>query len=295
MLSGLKISSLSSWLSHDSIENKSRQYKHNLFKENLAERSSALEELIPVIQKAHDDARFKLRKFLQDDLDPLEDWNDDIDPAEGYPEVFDMSTLKGYFGEFFSGVLAENIALFDESEWRVPVFSFRWHNTAFDQLEILRQTGEKKTAIFGRTGDDCVAFVLKKGVITKVLFLEAKCSATHNLDMIADAHTKISTKNLIPVEIMRLVEILQDYDSSSEAKAWIQALRQLYRNNTQVQRYDCVSYIFGQSPIRPKTKFSWIDRDNPHPNYSGSRKLEVAEVHLTNVDDLIRYLYRKDE
>ncbi|KDE46096.1 hypothetical protein [Geobacillus thermoleovorans] len=292
MLKGLKISSLSSWLRTDVSESADKLYRHNLIQENKSFRANAIEDLKPVIRAAHDDARFRLRKAFQDNLDPLGEWDDDFDPADGYPEVFDLTTLKGYFGEFFSGVIAENFSPFGESNWQVPVFSFRWHDTAFDQLEMYRQTGQMKEAIMGRTGDDCVAFVLDKDRITKILFLEAKCTAKHDPSMIADAHTKISSTNLIPVEVRRIIEVLQDYKENTTAQLWIAALRQLYRPRVRFERYDCVSYVCGQSPVR---KRSWIPPDAPHSNYTGGRKLEAVEIQLTDVEELIKDLYGKDD
>lgn len=294
MLNGLKIESLSSWLSADIAVSSDEQYRHNLIKENLSGRAGALAELKPLIQKAHDDARFRLRKFLRDDLDPLKEWDEDDDPAEGYPEVFDLTTLKGYFGEFFSGFVAENFAPFGERNWRVPVFLFRFHETAFDQLAMWHQTGQMNTAIVGRTGDDCLAFVLENGKIVKILFLEAKCTASHSSQMIAEAHKKISNQNQTPVELMRLVDLLQAYRPNPEADVWITALRQLYRAKEGFERFDCVSYVCGQSPQKPRSKVSWISRAAPHQNYRGGRKLEAIEVQLSDVEDLVRFVYGKE-
>jgi len=295
MLNGLKISSLTSWLYNDVTENLDKRYRHNLIRENAPFKAEVLEDLKPIVHKVHDDARFKLRAFLKDTLDPLEEWEDDVDPAEGYPEVLDMTTLKGYFGEFFSGLVAENFYPFGEKNWRVPVFSFRFHNTAFDQLEMYRQTGRLKKATYGRTGDDCVAFVLKGDTIVKILFLEAKCTARSDLRMIADAHTKISSVNPKPVELMRLINILLDYRRNSDAELWITALRKLYRSKDGFERFDCISYVCGQFPKKPREKLSWISREEPHPSYVGERNLEAIEIQITNVDDLVKLLYGKEE
>jgi len=294
-LNGLKISSLTTWLYSEVTENSDKNYRHNLIRENSTIRANVLEDIKPVIQKAHDDARFKLREFLRDTLDPLEEWDDEVDPAEGYPEVLDLTTLKGYFGEFFSGLVAENFSPFGEQNWRVPVFPFRFHNTAFDQLETYRQTGQMKKATYGRTGDDCVAFVLDGDTIVKILFLEAKCSASYNLDMIADAHTKISSANQTPVELMRMVDVLKAYRQNPEAEVWIKAFRKLYRSKDGSERFDCISYVCGQFPKRPRDKVSWINREEPHPHYQGSRKLEAVEVQLSDVNELVRFLYGKED
>lgn len=294
MLKGLKLKSASSWLSDDIVVSADKQYRHTLIKEEPSGRADALKELKPLIQRAHDDARFKLRECLRDDLDPLEEWSGDDDPAEGYPELLDLTTLKGYFGEFFSGFIAENFAPFGEENWQVPAFSFRFHNTAFDQLETYRQTGRMKKATYGRTGDDCVAFVLEGDSIVKILFLEAKCSAKYDLDMIADAHTKISSQNPKPVEIKRLIEILKSYRGRSNADKWVSALRKLYFTKDGFERFDCVSYVCGYAPKKPHNRVSWIPRDKPHVNYNGGRQLEAVETHLNDVNALVKFLYGKE-
>lgn len=291
LLDGLKIKNINSWLYNDVFENSTMNYRHNLIKETIVNRDDVIDELMPVVKRAHDDARFALREALYDELDPLENWNDDIDPADGYPENLDLTTLKGYFGEFFSGVIAENFHPFNEKNWRVPVFPFRFHNTAFDQLEMFRQTKKMKKATYGRTGDDCVAFVLKDGKIIKTLFLEAKCTADHNSSMIKDAHTKISSKNQKPVELMRLIYALKPYKNNDEAKIWIKALRDLYKSEDEHERFDSVSYVCGKMPQR---NISWISRENPNPNYQGSRNLEVLEVQITDINELVKKLYGKE-
>lgn len=296
MLKGLKISGLHTWLYTDVAQNSDGHYRHNLIRQkpNSDDIESVLEELKPIVQEVHEDARFKLRSVLRDNLDPLEEWNDEIDPAEGYPELLDLTTLKGYFGEFFSGLIAENFSPFGEGNWRVPIFPFRFHETAFDQLEMYRQTGQMKRATYGRTGDDCVAFVLDGNTITKILFLEAKCTAKHDTAMIADAHTKISSKNKKPLELLRLISSLQSYKNNSEANVWIAALRKLYFSKGGFERFDCVSYVCGHSPKKPNNRISWITRGNPHENYQGGRKLEAVEIHLPEVEYIVKSLYGKE-
>ncbi len=293
MLNGLKMDSVSSWLKTDVVVGEDKRYRHNLITEDYTKRGDILETLKGLIRTAHDDARFKLREFLRDDLDPLEEWDEAEDPAEGYPEVLDLTTLKGYFGEFFSGLVAENFAPFEESNWRVPLFPFRFHNTAFDQLEVYHQTGQIKNATYGRTGDDCVAFVLDGHVITKILFLEAKCTATHDSTAITAAHKKISSQNLKPVELKRLVDALKAYRQNTDVVEWIVALRNLYRSNSGFERFDCVSYVCGSTP--KNSRKSWISRQTPHSFYTGGRKLEAVEVHLTAVNELVRLVYGKEE
>jgi hypothetical protein len=292
MLKNIKSKELPLWLHNTVNESNDKKYSHRLLKENNIKRIDAIEDLRGIFDEAHNDARLRLRKVLDISLHPLDE-EEGFDPAEGYPELFDMTTLKGYFGEVFAGLIAENFFPFEEKGWKVPAYSFRYHEIAFDQLEMHRLTGEKLKTIPGRTGDDCLAFVLdSNNKIVKVLFCEAKCTASHNEGMISDAHNKISSKNLIPVEIRRIIDILRDYGDSESLK-WIQSLRELYINGQQCERYDLVSYVCGKSPVKPKTRISWIPLDMPHKKYIGERNLEAVEIHLTDVEDLIKEIYRK--
>lgn len=294
MLLGLKLSASSSWLTSDSSESTDKRYRHTLVKESTARDDAVHAELKALLRRAHDDARYRLRKFLRDELDPLEPWDETLDPAQGYPELLDMNTLKGYFGEFWSGVLAENFSPFEESRWKVPMFLFRFHDLAFQELEMHRQTGQMSRAIVGRTGDDCVAFVLDGNDIVKVLVIEAKCTASHDVHMISEAHKKISQSNPVPVDLRKTIEVLKEDANNPDAQRWISALRRLFHDPSQSERFDYVSYLCGRSPVRGN-QTSWISREQPHQAYTGGRKLETVETHMADVDDLLKRLYEKED
>jgi len=294
MLLGLKLSASSSWLTSDSSESPDKRYRHTLVKESTARDDAVHAELKALLRHAHDDARYRLRKFLRDDLDPLEPWDETLDPAQGYPELLDMNTLKGYFGEFWSGVLAENFSPFEESRWKVPMFLFRFHDLAFQELEMHRQAGRMHSAIVGRTGDDCVAFVLDGNDIVKVLMIEAKCTASHNTHMISEAHKKISQPNPVPVDLRKIVEVLEEDANNPDVQRWISALRRLFRDSSRYERFDYVSYLCGRSPVRGN-QTSWMSREKPDQAYIAGRKLEAVETHLTDVDGLVKSLYEKGD
>src|SRR5258708_32598268 len=102
--------------------------------------------------------------------------------------------------------------------WEVPLY------TTFAMASLLRQTGRIAHTIFGRTGDDCLAFQLdNQGRILRSLYCEAKCTAGHSPKLISDAHEKVSKAVL--VDIPRVIEVLQD-SSEPDAPQWIDALRQ---------------------------------------------------------------------
>lgn len=298
----LKNPKLPEWLKiTNKNESLSQKYRHMVLKETKSIRKEAITALKEIVREAHEDARLRLRNAYSISLDPLDDevvtGNDEqaFDPTEGYPEIFDMTTLKGYFGEIFAGVLAENFNPFNEMNWKVPAFSFRFHDIAFDQLEMYLLTGELLNAIPGRTGDDCLAFVLQEDKIVKTLFCEAKCTAKHSESMISKAHEKINSANEIPVEIRRLIELLKDYDTE-EAKQWVGALRKLriFKGEHGHERFDLISYVCGKSPTKVKTRYSWMPPSTPHPSYKAGRNLESIEVHLIDVEEIINEVYGRN-
>ena len=227
-------------------------------------------------------------------LDPLEEPSA-FDPADGYPQRLHIRTLKGYLGEVFAGLISEEYSSHGE-DWKVPTFLFRFHDQAFNKLEYWRQTGQTPGIIPGRIGEDCVAFQRDdQGKIVRSLFCEAKCTPDHNASMIADAHEQISTDNLIPVDILKIIEILKDYDDE-ESTQWVEALRCLYLNpnQTDYERCDLVSYVHGRSPVR-SSRQAWMPTSAPHRRYAGNRRLEAAEIRISDVNNLIQQIYETGE
>jgi hypothetical protein len=301
-----KVNKLSRWLTSSLTKSPDMRYRHRMLMEDKNQRVFILDELKTIVHKAHEDARQHLRDVAGTSLDPLSFYSSttssdiisnsplptNFDPSKGYPESCHLHTLKGYFGEIFAGIIAENYDPFEEQDWEVPAFLFRFHLTEFQQLELLRETERQCKIQPGRTGDDCLAFRrAKDGRIIQLIVCEAKCTKSHNVNMITDAHKKLSETNTKPVDLLRLIEILREYDDP-ESQGWVEALRQLYIGPTDAsyERCDLLSYVCGQRPIR---KTTWLSVDVPHNLYSGDRRLEVVEVHLCDVEDLIKEIYGK--
>jgi hypothetical protein len=199
-------------------------------------------------------------------------------------------TLKGYFGEIFAAIIAEHFEPFGEGGWKVPAFLFRFHDTAFHELERAKQTGKPIRTIFGRVGDDCLAFRMDDdNAIIRSLVCEAKCTHDHDASFIQKAHEKLSEQVSIPVSLLQVIEVLDGCDEP-ESVRWRDALRRLYYRlqHPEYRRYDLASYVCGQFPVRNST---WMSVKQPHAAYSGDRRLEAVEVHLNNVDGLVRYIY----
>ena len=278
---------LAVWLQSTVKENPQKSYRHRVLKEDPNGRDQIIDKLTLYIQKAHEDARNQIRKPILNFLDPL-GVLPSTDRAEGYPELLHLTTLKGYFGEIFAGIIAENFSPFDINDWKVPAYLFRFHLAAFQQLEYIRQTGIEATEIPGRTGDDCVAFQLNsEGEIIRGLYCEAKCNPASSRTVIKKAYAQVSKPAM--VDLLRMIEVLQDNDAP-DAKRWINALFQLdFAPSPQYERYDLVSYI-SRPPVRNDY---WLPVDEPLIEYTGGRKLEAVEAHLTDIDELIQIVYAR--
>ena len=280
---------LNEWLEHSISESNKHPYTHRLLKEKPEQRDLILDNLRKYIEQAHADAVRHLRRLAAVSLDPLT--KPTFDPAEGYPEKLPDRTLKGYLGEVLAGLIAESFPHFNHDGWIVPVYSFRFHETAFDYLERVRQGGTVGRHIVGRTGDDTLAFLRdESGIIKKVLACEAKCAKDFNTKLNSDAHRKASEAIAKPVEIPRLIRLLQEYLDDAELQKWRESLYSLYFKDdfTDYERCDLVSYACGKSPSERAT---WIDRDSPHAEYQAGRKLETVEIHLSDLDELVKLLY----
>ncbi len=278
------------WLADTVTESRDGRYRHRLLRENPASRGDILNDLSALVERAHEDARRHFRQLAGISLDPLGETTVP-DPMRDYPRSFPMRTLQGYFGEIIAGFVAEHFAPFKISDWRVPAFLFRFHNTAFEWLERARQGALVPQEITGRTGDDCLAFQRDAaGRIVRSLVCEAKCTTGHRADSIADAHAKISEPHLRPVSLSQLIHVLEDRRDDPESTAWAEALRHLWLADLDAsyERYDLVSYVCGQLPVRGST---WITTDKPHTNYTASRRLEAVELHLQDVAELVREVY----
>ena len=294
----LSLSNLNNWLSSTKKVSSDKRYIHHRFEEKLDCRSDIISELKSVVIEAHRDARDRLQNLFTSTLDPLEEFNPYRNNilVEKYPKSLHMITLKGYFGEIFAGIIAEHFSPHGEDKWEIPAFLFRFHKTAFDQLEKIVQTGGEAGKIIGRTGDDCLAFKRNdQGEIIKSLICEAKCTATHRQKMITEAHEKSSETHLKPVNICELIEILGDY-SDLNSSEWITSLQKLFFKediNENYERYDLISYICGLPPVKKSTVI--IPTNKPHSEYSATRSLQAVEIHLHDIDGLIAKIYDKQE
>jgi hypothetical protein len=280
------------WLIQASRTSADGRYRLLILQEIPSKRDAILEVLKRTVMEAHSDTLRYLRELAGSTLDPL-GVQPQNDPAEGYPHRLDLTSLKGYFGESFAGIVAQQFKPMAEP-WDVPGYLFRFHTVALQQLERLRQGEPIPGAIPGRTGDDFLAFQRDSSErIVKALVGEAKCTAGHSTEMISEAHTQISKGPAKPIDTIRLVDVLKDR-SDARSQSWVRSLREFFMAelSPEFERCDLVSYVCGQSPVRG-TRTSWLPEDAPHEKYSGGRRLQCVETHLTEVEALVNSVYER--
>src|SRR6266511_144632 len=143
------------------------RYAHHLLREKADLRPAAIAALQLAIERINEDVRARLRLMHIISLDPFAEERV-VDPARGYPAFLDFNTLKSYFGEVMSGLLAVTYGSHGIDTWEIPGFLIRFHEAALQYLERQQQVhpnGDPDLAVIdqqpripGRTGDDCLAF-----------------------------------------------------------------------------------------------------------------------------------------
>lgn len=291
---------LQTWMTPQPGAGVKGRYELRVWREVNANLAGVRDELLAYVQEALDDARSRLRKGFEDPLSPFSDPAED--PAANYPAMLNRITLQGYLGETFAGLFVEHFGAFGATDWLVPAFLFRFHDTEFQHLDLINErlargdTHDRdavKERRPGRTGDDALAFRLDaNGRITHVLSLEAKCLAANHPETISDAHAKLSVPREKPSGVRELINLLQEYDTP-EAQAWQEKLLVFYRDGFRTaEQSNGLAYTVGHWPLSPKTRLSWLDADAPHASYTSNRKLEVMEVQLSDLKGLVDTLYR---
>jgi hypothetical protein len=195
----------------------------------------------------------------------------------------------GYFGEIVAGVVAEVASPHSLSAWVVPAHLFRHHNLAFEILERARQGADMPSAAFGRTGDDCLAFIRNdEGEVTHALVCEAKCYSRHDPEVIEQAHAKASSPERVPTSVLQVVDVLRD-SSEPDDVAWVGALQRLYlKPSKEYKRMDMITYVCGQ---RARDSHGYLACDAPHRSYTARRELEAIDIHLRRIWALVKEVY----
>lgn len=288
----INTSLVGTWLNETHSSNPTPTYRHTRLSENVNAWANVSAHVEDYFKQAHRDAVERLRRVTGTSLHPAGTPSPLPPPYHQYPFGLPDVTLQGYFGEILAGLLAESIGAAGHNDWEVPAHLFHVHMVAFQQLEQQGQTGVPVTTIFGRTGDDCLAFRRDgNGRIISVLFCESKCTRDHDSQLVADAHGKASNSAI--VDIMQLVEALE-HRNCPVAKEWANALRVLHSGlyaspPSPASRCDAIYYVHGRVPLRSQT---WISPKTPHRRYTAGRSLHTIEVHLNDVLVRVHSIYQ---
>jgi len=267
---------------------RSANYHHLHLVEDPGLRASVQPLLLRYIRSAHADAVSYFRATFSKSLDPRNiAFVTAAQPL--YPAACEELTLKGFFGEIISGLVAELYQPHNLS-WLVPTFCFRFHEHIFTELKRAADTSRPPKRSPGRLGDDCIAFHFVDGVgIDRLLACEAKCTGKHDSGLVAAAHEKMSGESIRIIEIGRITQILAD-QNTPQATHWI-ALIDAFRDSiyfTDSARDDLIAYTYSQ---KPKLNPTWLRPNKPHPKYKATKRLAAAEVNIDDLTTFIKAIY----
>lgn len=266
-------------------------YRHLRLREQPDGRDEGVDALAGLVAAAHEDAIAWLRSISANALDPLGGAGGDTPPPLGsnYPHGLHTTTLQGYLGEIIAGLIAENYRPFD-LDWEVPVFLFRNHDAAFNQLERQRALGSAAVPVPGRFGNDCLAFAREDGEVSAFLTCEAKCTADHSSSLIASGHEQLSSNDAhIPVDLLQLLDVLRSRGGAEDA-TWVAQLSPLLTHSASEapEHYDLFVYVCGRER---RDRGPWMSTDAPHARYEADRNLEATEIRFEDIDAVIVTAY----
>jgi hypothetical protein len=291
---------LNAWLIDQRLASTHASYRPRVWRENRPALAAIRDEIAAYCDEAFEDARIRIGRGFEDNLSPF---NDPVhDPSANYPALFHRVTLQGYLGETLAILAVEHWGAHGHTDWKVPAFLFRLHDSEFQHLEAINErlrAGEvydpdrNSEQRPGRTGDDGLAFrVNDRNDITDVLTLEAKCLARNSNAKIQEAHEKLAAGRLLPSGVRELINLLDEYENP-DAQRWQEALLKLWRGGYRaVTRYDGVGYACGQIPLL-RGRVSWMPSDAPHTAYTVVRRLEGLEFQFGDLTSIVDTIYRE--
>ncbi len=283
-----ELSVVKDWLENSLTENGDYRHRH-VFESEEDQRKEALEIIKEYIAWAHSDTKEKLEEeyTLGVDLDP-EAYEESSTVVEAYPQVLHKRDLKGYFGEAFAGLLAEIFEV-HRKNWVIPIFLFRLHNKVFERLEewdLSDEPDEDLPPTPGRSGDDCLAFVVEDESVVDCMSIEAKYTPEHNSSQIDSAFDKVNERPKSLIQIAGILDEIGKEDLADKVK--------LFRySNNDLGKYKMISYLHGKEPTQNNT---WIDTDSPKKSTDEEAvelefQVEVEEALVSKIDEIQSEVY----
>jgi hypothetical protein len=276
---------LDSWLLVRSSESRPGKYWHRSYVPRGPARPEHLTRLRDYVQGAHQDARTYIDSIFTTTLDPS---GVPLSARVGYPAALPPAALTGYFGECLAGLVLEHGEPFGDGNYRVPVFLFRFHDTAINWL-LRRTAGPVEGAVPGRPGTDVIGFRIDPaGSVDGVVAVEAKCLTHHDMAKLREAHVQLSDLLGLPVSIRQVLQVLRDR-RDDESKELARSIAQLFLAPPKSGfRRDMVVYTCAQEP---KAREAWAPTSGADPAYRGGRPLLVVELHMPDLASLVAHCY----
>ncbi len=287
-------------------------YRHILLEAKYDDAHSLAAALRPYFESAHLDARTIFHEEIGINLHP------DADPAEPppvvYPNSLEVSARRGLFGETLAGLLTEVCEYIGGHDWKVPVFLFRFHQTAADYLYTLRRDPSQTRKLPGRTGDDFVAIVLNAdGAVVRVLAGEAKWRTTLSKSVVENLvlGTKVKDKKTGKVErkgngiwtalnkavdpprgLKQMQKILKDI-APDEYDAAIHSIDQHVLADTPALPRTNLVVLAGNGAATRKAGVPMISAANHPAEYTSNAELQVVEIIFDKGEEMVDCLYEE--
>ncbi|MGR5194920.1 hypothetical protein ACPV4H_13580 [Vibrio rotiferianus] len=280
-------------------------YGHLLLEQKEDTNDELMSRLKAYFESAHLDARGVIHDFMGINLHPDHEKQTEIN----YPSSLHLTTLKGFFGEVMTGLIAEGYDLVGGHDWEVPVFLFRFHDDAKKYLFTLVRDPDQERQTIGRLGTDFIGISVNGGEVVRLISGEAKWrkeltqSAIDNVMLgpkEKGKQTRIAgkgvwaelNKEVNPPNGLRELQIaLKDLAPEAYAEVILSMDKLLAAfDATTVPKTDLV--LIAGEPNKSRQKGGvCIDWEKVPENYLAGNDLQVVEIVLPDGENLIENLY----
>lgn len=280
-------------------------YGHLLLEQIEDSNDELVSRLKAYFESAHLDARGVIHDFVGISLHPDHEKQTEIN----YPSSLHLTTLKGFYGEVMTGLIAEGYDLVGQHDWEIPVFLFRFHDDAKKYLFTLVRDPAQERQTIGRLGTDFIGISINGGEVERLISGEAKwrkelTQAVVDTVMLGPKErgrqTRVAgkgvwaelNKEVNPPNGLRELQIaLKDLDPQAYGEVILSMDKLLAAfEPTIVPKTDLV-LIVGEPRNNREKGECCIERDKVPENYLAGNDLQVVEIVLPDGENLIIDLY----
>lgn len=296
---------LDDWLEYNPSSIK--DYGHLLIEQKSSVDDEIISKLRTYFESAHLDAREVFHDFMGISLHP--DGNEKK-IGVSYPSSLHLTTLKGFFGEVLTGLLAESHELIGKHSWKVPVFLFRFHDDAEKYLFTLVRDPSQSRQTIGRLGTDFIGIsVDSHGDVERLISGEAKWRKRLSQNVVDNVMLgpKVKGKQervegkgvwselneeVNPPNGLRELQIaLKDIDPEGYKQTILSMDKLLSVSGSNVIPKTDLVVLVGEAGKKREEGTCLIDFEKVPEEYLASNDLQVVEVVLNDGEKLIVDLY----